>query len=1069
VGESLSWDFLVGREQVSPAMKKMGDAADKSERKLVRFGSVVGTSMSSAGTRIRAFSGIAATGIAAAGVAIGALGVKFIRDARESQKIGRLTEQVIRSTGGAAKVTAKQVGDLATAISNKTGVDDEAIQSGQNMLLTFTRVRNEVGRGNDIFTQATATVTDMSVALGQDTKSSAIQLGKALNDPIKGVTALQRVGVSFTASQKEQIKTFVESGNILAAQKVILKELGTEFGGAAAAAADPIERLKVTAGNLAEEFGTMLLPAVDRFAGFVSDKVIPAVRGLVALFVKGDFTSDLKEAFNTTEDSKLVDFLFRVRETGQKTVDWIRNTLIPGFASIGAGIKSGVSKVDFGAIAGTFRAQAATWGGALIGGVRTGLDTGDWKPLGQSLGRGLSTAIENAGSLVSTVGRKIIDWFGGVDWFSVGKAIGRKAFPFALGFVSTLVDGIIDQFVAHPWETLLAVALIIPIGRALGVAGRVFKAIPGLKWAGSLAEGIAGMAKTVERPILAFASGFVRRFGEGFARAFPGVAGRLRGFIDNLIVSVYVRVDDIRLAALRLVLGIPVGIGQGTGAVTAAGLRLIGQLVDLFARSAVSLLRTGRDAVVAFARGLVDRFPQVAAVMTRIGEMGTSITSAFRTATSLVTGKSGPLATLRSSASSTAAAISGFFRSMSTRAQLLFLGMISGMLGGLSRLVDAAARIPGPLGAPFRAAKKPIDEAKFAVEKLRGSIAATKGKTVGVTVRIGAQVITGGTGSRVINISGSGGFQFRRLGGWIGGNSPHARADDQMAMLTSDEFVVQQPAARRLRQVAPGFLERLNQAHRLGGDPGAYRIMPGRLPAFAGGGWSTPRVQSYIRAQAGKPYIWGGVGSRGQDCSGYVGNAYGLLRGTGAGRRYFTTATVAGASGLKRGKGHFTIGNTRSGGHMAGQLGSLKFEATPPRLRIGAAAKSVGSFPEQYTLGGAFGQDSYPVPVRVFHDVLRAVAPGITNAVATSIASRARSFDRGGWLDPGWTLAHNGSGKRERVSRAAEPMRLHADDLDALADRLGRAMDRRPVVLQLDGREIDRWQGRRAGLMARGG
>ena len=38
---------------------------------------------------------------------------------------------------------------------NKSGIDDEAIQSGENLLLTFTDIRNEVGKGNDIFNQAT--------------------------------------------------------------------------------------------------------------------------------------------------------------------------------------------------------------------------------------------------------------------------------------------------------------------------------------------------------------------------------------------------------------------------------------------------------------------------------------------------------------------------------------------------------------------------------------------------------------------------------------------------------------------------------------------------------------------------------------------------------------------------------------------------------------------------------------------------------------------------------------------------------------------------------------------------
>jgi hypothetical protein len=126
----------------------------------------------------------------------------------------------------------------------------------------------------------------MSVALGQDMKSSAIQLGKALNDPIKGVTALQRVGVSFTASQKDQIKTLVESGRTLDAQKIILGELTKEFGGSAEAAATPLDKLKVHIGNLAEEAGSFLIPAVDKVVTFFDDHLLPAASN-IAGFIGG--------------------------------------------------------------------------------------------------------------------------------------------------------------------------------------------------------------------------------------------------------------------------------------------------------------------------------------------------------------------------------------------------------------------------------------------------------------------------------------------------------------------------------------------------------------------------------------------------------------------------------------------------------------------------------------------------------------------------------------------------------------------------------------------------------------
>lgn len=259
----------------------------------------------------------------------------FIKDAAESARVGRISAQVVKSTGGAAKITAAQMGDLATAISNKTGADDETIQSGENLLATFTNIRNEVGKGNDIFNQASSAVTDMAAAMngGQVTtdgvKSASIQLGKALNDPLKGITALSKVGVSFTADQKKQIETLVKSGKTMDAQKVILGELKKEFGGAAAAAGDPFTRLQTIMGNLSEEIGGYLLPYANKFADFVSNKLVPGISGLVSLVVKGDFTSSLREAFGVEEDSGFVDFLFRVHDAAVAAFGFFKTEVLP--------------------------------------------------------------------------------------------------------------------------------------------------------------------------------------------------------------------------------------------------------------------------------------------------------------------------------------------------------------------------------------------------------------------------------------------------------------------------------------------------------------------------------------------------------------------------------------------------------------------------------------------------------------------------------------------------------------------------------------------------------------------
>lgn len=233
----------------------------------------------------KAGSGFSKTFKAAAAGLAGLGAISFFKGAIdegiEAQKVGAQTTAVLKSTGGAAGITSDQIGNLATAISNKIGVDDEAIQSNENLLLTFTNIRNEVGKGNDIFNQATQTVSDMSAALGQDGKSSAIQLGKALNDPIKGITALSRVGVSFTDQQKKAITTAVKHGDTLKAQKIILGELTKEFGGSAAAVATPGDKMKVAWGNLQETIGTALLPTLGSLATTLTG-IIQAISPILA-------------------------------------------------------------------------------------------------------------------------------------------------------------------------------------------------------------------------------------------------------------------------------------------------------------------------------------------------------------------------------------------------------------------------------------------------------------------------------------------------------------------------------------------------------------------------------------------------------------------------------------------------------------------------------------------------------------------------------------------------------------------------------------------------------------------
>jgi len=216
---------------------------------------------------------------AGVGVAAGAIGYKLASAAYESQKVMAQTTAIIKATGGAANVTATQVSSLTKTLSTQIGVDDELIQKSANLLLTFKQVQNQVGANNQIFDRAVIAAQDLGNVFGS-ADAAAMQLGKALSDPEKGITALRRAGINFTEQQKEQIKTLVASGDVLGAQKLILAEVESQVGGTAAATATGFDRMKVAMENVAEEFGAILIPYIEKFANYVINKVVPYLSNL---------------------------------------------------------------------------------------------------------------------------------------------------------------------------------------------------------------------------------------------------------------------------------------------------------------------------------------------------------------------------------------------------------------------------------------------------------------------------------------------------------------------------------------------------------------------------------------------------------------------------------------------------------------------------------------------------------------------------------------------------------------------------------------------------------------------
>lgn len=259
--------------KVKDTIDDVADKVNKSSGGLSGFSSA----MSAAGDKMKSVGTGMSIGLTAP---IVALGVATMNSLQHIETLGAQTDAVIKSTGSSANVTRQQVEDMATSFEKLTGVEGETVQAGANMMLTFTNIKNGVGEGNDVFTQSNKVLLDMATAMNggvvpaeEQMKAQAIQLGKALNDPIKGVSALSKVGVTFTDQQKEQIKTMVESGDTMGAQKLILAELNKEFGGSAesfgATTAGKVAKLKNEFGNLTEGLMVQFMPTLNKVVEYV--------------------------------------------------------------------------------------------------------------------------------------------------------------------------------------------------------------------------------------------------------------------------------------------------------------------------------------------------------------------------------------------------------------------------------------------------------------------------------------------------------------------------------------------------------------------------------------------------------------------------------------------------------------------------------------------------------------------------------------------------------------------------------------------------------------------------------
>ena len=258
-------NFLSADVKISVDDSRLPAQLARARRNVTSTVGKIKASFSKMAASIRAnWNKIARSAKIAAGIMIVGLALA-VKAAMKQEDVEKRLAITLKATGYAAGFTAKELLKQASALQKVTRFGDETITAMHTMLLTFKNIKG------DEFKRATEAALDMATAEAAvsgrtvDLTAASIRLGKALNDPILGITALSRVGVQFTEVQKDMIKELVKTGDVAGAQAVILKELEGEFGGMARdvdTASGALKQMWNALSDAAEKIGKALIPSI---------------------------------------------------------------------------------------------------------------------------------------------------------------------------------------------------------------------------------------------------------------------------------------------------------------------------------------------------------------------------------------------------------------------------------------------------------------------------------------------------------------------------------------------------------------------------------------------------------------------------------------------------------------------------------------------------------------------------------------------------------------------------------------------------------------------------------------
>jgi len=251
---------------------------------LKSFGSVgkqqvmaVGSAFKTAGGKITAAGRSITTAVSVYGVAGIYAGKKLIDMSQKQAQAEQKLQEIYKTRMGVGKKAVKSTLDLASAQQKAGVIGDEVQLAGAQQLATYAKYPGTVNKILPAMNNLLVQQKGMN-ATQEDATGIANLFGKAM----MGQTgALKRAGISFTDAQAEILKTGTEEEKAAMLAEVVTQNVGNMNEEFAKTDAGKIQQAKNALGDMGEQIGAVLLPAVANLVSWFQVNLMPVIQRFI--------------------------------------------------------------------------------------------------------------------------------------------------------------------------------------------------------------------------------------------------------------------------------------------------------------------------------------------------------------------------------------------------------------------------------------------------------------------------------------------------------------------------------------------------------------------------------------------------------------------------------------------------------------------------------------------------------------------------------------------------------------------------------------------------------------------